>query len=200
MLENRHDLSLNRVATYFNEQLRAILPWLFPGKFPDAAHLIGGRVTPNQEVINAVNGQTAQKQDLKRIATTEFRGRIPVTVIQPHGALDSFKYQALIDQARKVYERGGRYIVLDMGDVPAIGMSGLFALYSVAVLLRGEEPPDPAAGWHAYHAMVHGLEGGMGWHLKLLNPPPRVDSALERAGFKSFLEVHPNLEAAIASF
>ncbi len=106
----------------------------------------------------------------------------------------------MIDQARNVYERGGRYIVLDMADVPAIGMSGLFALYSVAVLLCGEEPPDPAAGWQAYHAMVHGLKGGMGRHLKLLNPPPRVDLALERVGFKSFLEVHPSLEAAIASF
>ncbi len=200
MLETHQDLFLNRATTYFNEQLRTILPWLFQGKFPGAAHLIGGRVTPNQVVVNAANGQTAQKQDLKRIATTEFQGRTPVTVIQPHGALDSFRYHELIDQARKVYEEGGRYIVLDMSDVPAIGMSGLFALYSVAVLLRGEEPPDPAAGWQAYHTMAHGLEGGMGRHLKLLNPPPRVDLTLERAGFKSFLEIHPNLEAAIASF
>jgi anti-anti-sigma regulatory factor len=37
-------------------------------------------------------------------------------------------------------------------------------------------------------------------HLKLLNPQPRVDRVLDTVGFKQFLGIYTDLEAAVASF
>ena len=69
-----------------------------------------------------------------------------------------------------------------------------------AALLRGEEIPDPEVGWGAIRAIDRDRERGFQQHFKLLNPQPRVDQVLEMVGFKRFLEVYTDLDAAIASF
>jgi anti-anti-sigma regulatory factor len=114
--------------------------------------------------------------------------------------LDASNYQDLIAKAQQVYDEGARDLILDLSDTPYMSSSGLVALQSIAALLRGEEPPDPEAGWGAYRAIHRDREGGFQEHLKLLNPQPRVDQVLEMVGFKRFLEVHTDLEAAVASF
>ncbi len=68
-------------------------------------------------------------------------------------------------------------------------------------MLRGEEPPDLEAGWAAFHAMARELESGPQQpHFKLLGPQPKVKQALDQVGFENFLEIHDNLERAVASF
>ena len=74
------------------------------------------------------------------------------------------------------------------------------ALHSIALLVRGEEPPDPEHGWAAFHAISHDLDSGPQQHVKLLNPQPRVERVLKMAGFDRFFEVFTDQEAAIASF
>jgi anti-anti-sigma regulatory factor len=37
-------------------------------------------------------------------------------------------------------------------------------------------------------------------HFKLFGPQPRVDKVLKMVGFDRFLEIHTNLETAVASF
>ena len=128
-------------------------------------------------------------------------GRVPVTILHPDAALNARSYLALISKAGEVYQVGTRDVVLDMRDVPAISSSGLAALYGVAVVLRGEEPPDPEAGWSTFHAMARELESGSQQpHFKLLGPQPKVKQALEQVGFENFLEIHDDLERAVASF
>ena len=78
--------------------------------------------------------------------------------------------------------------------------SGLVALQSIAALLRGEEAPDPEAGWQAFRAIHRDRDAGFQTHVKLLSPQPRVESILEMVGFNRFLEVFTDLEVAIASF
>ncbi len=43
-------------------------------------------------------------------------------------------------------------------------------------------------------------ESGMQPHFKLLSPQPRVEKILEMVGFDRFLEIHTDLETAVASF
>jgi anti-anti-sigma factor len=134
------------------------------------------------------------------IAVTQAEGRVPVTILHAHGDLDLSSFQELIAAAQTAYDEGARDILLDLSDMPYMSSSGLVALQSIAALTRGEAAPDLEAGWAAFRAMDRDRESGLQSHFKLLNPQPRVDRVLEMSGFKRFLEVHTDLEAAVASF
>jgi anti-anti-sigma regulatory factor len=134
------------------------------------------------------------------IEAFEVQGSVPVTVLQPHGDLDGSTYRYLIDKAQEVYDAGARDILLDLSHVPYTSSSGLVAIHTIVLMLRGEKPPDPEYGWGAVHAIDRDIDGGFQQHLKLLNPQPKVDKVLETTGFKLFLEVYTDLTAAVASF
>jgi anti-anti-sigma regulatory factor len=134
------------------------------------------------------------------ITVTQAQGRVPVTILQTHGDLDASSYQDLIGVAEKACREGARDILLDLGNTSYMSSSGLVALQSIAALMRGEEPPDPEAGWAAFRAVDRDRGTGMQAHFKLLDPQPRVDHVLNAVGFKQFLEVHTDLDTAISSF
>ena len=132
---------------------------------------------------------------------TEFQGAsAPVTVLGIQGDLDASNYQDLIARAQDAYDAGTRDMLLDLSDTPYMSSSGLVALQSIASLLRGERTPDPDEGWGAIRAIDRHRDLGIQQHLKLLSPQPRVERVLEMVGFTRFLEVHTDLETAIASF
>lgn len=134
------------------------------------------------------------------VTVAQADGRVPVTILHTHGDLDASSYKELIAAAGTAFDGGARDILLDLSDTQYMSSSGLVALQSIAALARGEIPPDPGAGWEAFHAIDRDREGGLQAHFKLLNPQPRVDRVLEMSGFKRFLEVYTDLEAAVASF
>ncbi len=134
------------------------------------------------------------------ITVQQRQGRAPVTILQTHGDLDASTYQDLIAKAQQVYEAGARNILIDMSDTEFMGSSGLVALHSIALLLRGKELPDLESGWAAFHAIDRDRDAGLQQHIKLLNPQSQVDRALEMSGLKQFFEVHTDLETAVASF
>jgi anti-anti-sigma factor len=134
------------------------------------------------------------------VTISHAQGRVPVTVLHTHGDLDASNYQNLIAKSQEVYEAGARDILLDLSDTPYMSSSGLVALQSIAALLRGEEAPDPEAGWQAFRAIHRDRDAGFQTHVKLLNPQPRVESILEMVGFNRFLEVFADPDTAIASF
>jgi anti-anti-sigma factor len=134
------------------------------------------------------------------VEVSHTQGRVPVTILHPHGELDAASYQDLIAAAQEACAEGAQDILLDLSGVPYMSSSGVVALQSIAALVRGEEVPDPEAGWGAFRAVHRDRESGLQPHLKLLNPQPRVDRVLETVGFKRYLEVFDDLETAIASF
>ena len=134
------------------------------------------------------------------ITVKQMQGRVPVTVLQTHGDLDASNYQDLIAKGQEVYEAGARDILVDMSDTPFMGSSGLAALHSLALLVRGDELPDLESGWNVFHEIDRDRDSGLQKHIKLLNPQPQVDRTLEMTGLKQFFEVHTDLETAIASF
>ena len=134
------------------------------------------------------------------VTITQNQGRVPVTILHPRGELDVSNYQDLIAEARQAYATGVRDILLDLSDVSYMSSSGLVALQSIAALLRGDQPPDPESGWQAFRAIDRDRDMGFQAHFKLLKPQPAVDHVLELVGFKHFLEIHTDLEAAAASF
>jgi len=155
----------------------------------------------NRNARRSTNRQAAQAQPQVDITVSQIQARVPVSILHLQGALNARSYRDLIARAKEIYQAGGRYLILDMSDVPAVGISSILALHSIAVLMQGKEPLNPEAGWDALHAVARDLEvGGLQEHFRLLNPKPDVKETLEQAGFGSFLEIHSNLETAIASF
>jgi len=134
------------------------------------------------------------------ITVSTQQGRVPVTVIQLEGKLDSNSFQRLIDEAKKAYEGGSRDLVLDMTRLTYISSAGIVSLHSTAKLFRGEEMPDPEKGWSAIRAAEKDRTGGMQQHVKLCCVPPEVRSVLDVVGFSGFFEILPDLPSAIASF
>jgi anti-anti-sigma regulatory factor len=134
------------------------------------------------------------------ITVTAVQGTVPVTVLQIQGEIDASNYQRVTERAKQAYDAGTRNLILDLSEVPFIASSALVSMHSVALLMRGEAPPDPDAGWGALHSIDREREAGLQQHVKLLNPQPKVERVLKMAGFDRFFEIYTDQEEAIASF
>jgi anti-anti-sigma regulatory factor len=128
------------------------------------------------------------------------QGRVPVAIVAFHGSLDASNYEELIAKAKELQAEGARYLLLDMSDMPFMSSSGLVALHSIALLLRGASLPDAEMGWQAFHSLSHDRDTGSQPHLKLLNPQPKVLQTLRITNMTDFFEVYSDLQTAIDSF
>jgi anti-anti-sigma regulatory factor len=136
------------------------------------------------------------------ITVEQHAARVPVTILRLQGDLDGSNYLNVIDAAKAAYQGGAKYLLLDLSGVPYMSSAGLVALHSAVQLLRGEQPPDPEAGWSTLKSVaVDRPAGGKVQQLvKLLNPQPRVNRTLEMSGMNVFFETYTDEASAIASF
>jgi anti-anti-sigma regulatory factor len=134
------------------------------------------------------------------VTVDQVSSRVPVTILAIHGDIDASNYNQVIASARELYAAGTRHLLLDLSDVPFMGSSGVVALHSIALLMRGEAPPDPEAGWQAFHAIDHARAGGVQQEVKLLGPQPKVARTLQMTSMSDFFEIHTDKQAAIDSF
>lgn len=121
-----------------------------------------------------------------------------VAVMRLQGDINASNFMEVVNQAQGLYNNPARNLILDLSAVTAISTTGLVALHKIALLYSGvpqqvetntEEPrPDFT---HSSNARKY---------VKLLNPQPAVDQALEKAGMKLFFKVFQDLETAIQSF
>lgn len=133
------------------------------------------------------------------ITAEQSAARVPVTTIRLQGDLDGSNYLELIAAAKTAQQNGARHLLLDLGGVPYMSSAGLVALHSSVQLLRGEQPPDPSAGWSALKSVA--VNATVTQQLvKLLNPQPRVTRTLEMSGMNVFFEIYADEAAALASF
>ncbi len=133
------------------------------------------------------------------ITITHEEARVPVVLMKLDGELDAATYLEVIGSARQLVDEGTRYVVLDLADLSYMGSSGLFVIHSMSMMLRGQEAPDPEAGWGALREAQE-TETDHVDCLKLLSPQPQVDRVLERTGMKRFFETYDDREAALGSF
>ena len=134
------------------------------------------------------------------ITISQEQGRVAVSVICIAGHLDGQTYQDLIEKAREVVKAGTKNILLDLSDLTYISSAGLVSLHTIALMTRGEEPPDPEQGWSTLKSMDSTRDGGLQKHLKLLNPRAEITNVLEMVGFSEFFEVFTDKQKAIDSF
>lgn len=126
---------------------------------------------------------------------SQIPGINPVAILQTRGELDRFTFCELINEARELYESGQRSLIIDMSEVQEVALSGFFALYSVAMLFRGEQPLDPEGGVVAFRMMAEYMHDAP-HNIRLLKPQPHIQDALSTSGFP----IYDDLAGAIASF
>lgn len=118
--------------------------------------------------------------------------REQIAVMHLEGDIDASNFVQIVDQAREIYQKLARYLVIDLSDVPSISSTGLAAIHKIALIYSGvsEEKAHPD--------LTHSSTARK--FVKLLNPQPAVDKALETAGLKLFFKVFHDLESALNSF
>lgn len=122
-----------------------------------------------------------------------------VAVVALSGELDASNFERVIDAAKEARDDGVRKLVLDLSNLAYMGSSGLVAIHSAALILRGEEPPSPEDGWDAFHRLGHDTDVGGEQPVLLAGPSGPVDRVLDRTGLKTLFGVHPDVATALAS-
>ncbi|HEX2996930.1 MAG TPA: STAS domain-containing protein [Anaerolineales bacterium] len=126
------------------------------------------------------------------ITVTVEQAREPVAIMRLQGSIDASNFVQVVDKAQEIYQNPARNLVIDLSEVPSVSTTGLVAIHKIALLYGGvkEEMAHPD--------LTHSSTARK--HVKLLNPQPAVDKALETAGLKLFFKVFNDLESALNSF
>jgi anti-anti-sigma regulatory factor len=130
----------------------------------------------------------------------EAQGRVPVTILGLKGDLDASNFQEVIKKADDIFSLGGCNLLLDMSQLKFLSSSGIVALHSIALIMRGERPHDLDNGWSSFHAVREDNGSGKQEHVKLLNPTPKIQETLHKTGMDAFFEIFYDWNTALASF
>lgn len=121
-----------------------------------------------------------------------------LAVIGLTGELDGSNFEQVIDAGRAACDGGAQRIVLDLSRLTYMGSSGLVAIHSISLLLRGQEPPSPENGWQAIHDIGSAqVDDSQEAPLLLVGPPPSIERVLQRSGMLGLFPVHADRASAV---
>ena len=133
--------------------------------------------------------------------TEEVSGRVPITVLTLEGELDASNFESVVDEVRSLYVDGARQLLIDLTGLTFLASSGLVALHSIILVMRGDVPSDPESGWEAFHALSAEVSSGTSQsEVQLCGPQPGVARVLSRTGLDRLFRIHPDRSSAIAAF
>lgn len=125
-------------------------------------------------------------------------GRVPVTVMQVTGNIDSTTYEVFTAKANELIQDGARYILIDLAQAPFVSSAGLRALHGITKRLRAMYPDTDLS--EAEYKRKIGTGAYKSPHIKLLNLSKDAQTAFALSGFDIFIESYTDAERAIASF
>jgi anti-anti-sigma factor len=117
----------------------------------------------------------------------DVEGRVPITVIAVTGRINLSNSAELESLATEHYERGMRYLLIDLEGVPSITSAGLRAIHLIYKLLESsdESPVDGSA---------------LSARLKIFAPSAQIRNVLHTAGFDQYIGVFADRQAALDAF
>jgi anti-anti-sigma factor len=119
----------------------------------------------------------------------------PIAIMHLKGDINASNFIEIADKAQELYLNPARNLIIDLTDVSSISSTGLATIHKIALLYSGvpqkvQQDVNPDFT-HSSNARKH---------VKLLNPQPEVEKAVEAAGLKLFFKIFKDLDSAIASF
>jgi len=132
------------------------------------------------------------------INTSTETGRVPITIVQVSGNLDSSTYDAFQKGVNELIDNGAHYILLDLAKTEFISSAGFRTFNNIFNKLRSLHPETNLSN----EEMKKGISAGTykSPHLKLLNLSENSKTAFELAGFDLFIETFSDKQTALASF
>lgn len=112
------------------------------------------------------------------VKISQAQGRIPVTIFHLQDRINLGNFSELEETAREAHNNGMRDLVLDLGDTVSLTSIGIRAIVII-------------------HKMLS-TDGGQ--HLKLANLTPYIREMLDIAGVTQYIEIHADVDEAVASF
>ena len=120
-----------------------------------------------------------------QITISQKKARVPITVMQVQGKVDSATYQEFTAAARQAVLEGAQYLLVDLSACEYMSSAGIRSLNEIFLLFRKSFADEKDA---------------RSQHLKLLNPNDELREVLAISGVDAFFEIHNNFETAAASF
>ena len=124
----------------------------------------------------------------------------PVAILQIKGDINASNFLEVVNKAQEIYNNPARNLIIDLSEVTSVSTTGLVALHKIALVYSGvpQEIDTEAATKDLRPDFTHHSNARK--FVKLLNPRPEVDKALEKAGMKLFFKIYQDLDTAIQSF
>jgi anti-anti-sigma factor len=119
-----------------------------------------------------------------------------VTVFHINGRINLGNAKQLLDKAEQAIQRGTKHLLLDLSGVESITSEGLRVIHVIYKTLSKISREGNQTGPESKEDDQSAKKPS----LKLVNPSPYVSKVLKTAGFELFLDIHKDLEEAIASF
>ena len=126
------------------------------------------------------------------ITVTLQQANQPVAIMRLAGNIDASNFVQIVDKAHEIYQNPAHNLILDLSDVSSISSTGIAAIHKIALIYSGN------SGEVTHPDQTHSSSARK--HVKLLNPQPEVEKALETAGLKLFFKVFRDLDSALKSF
>lgn len=130
------------------------------------------------------------------VIVSQEQGRVPVTVFRIVGRVNLGNATELENKAQQAFENGMRDLLIALAEVLSLTSAGLRAFHFIYRLLSsassegGGETTQVGAPGKTLRSP----------HFKFVNPSPPVLKVLTTAGFDMFVEIHTDMQDAIASF
>lgn len=130
------------------------------------------------------------------IKTTTQNARVPVTVMNINGVVDSSNFHLFQASAEELITNGARYLLLNMQEVPHISSAGLRAIHNLFNILRrihkdvNDDELRKRMSTGEYKSP----------YIKVANLSPAVMEVFKLGGFDIYIETFGNVEEAVKSF
>ena len=130
------------------------------------------------------------------ISSSKENANVQVDVMRVSGTIDSSNYQEFQKIADKLIKEGAKYILLDFSDLEYISSAGLRVIHNTFNKLRTMHKDVDDA--ELQKKMASGEYKSP--FIKVAGLSSTVHSAFELSGFETYIEVHEDVIAAVASF
>jgi anti-anti-sigma factor len=130
------------------------------------------------------------------ITSTTQNARVPVTIINVKGAIDSSNYQEFQTETEKVINAGAHHLLFNMQDVSYMSSAGLRVIHALFNKLReihkdvNDEELRKKMSSGAYKSP----------YIKVANMSEALKELFEISGFETYIEAYDDISSAINSF
>jgi len=125
-------------------------------------------------------------------------GKVPVTIVQVEGNIDSTTYQVFKARVDELIQGGATHILVDLSKAPFVSSAGLRAFHEIFNQLRKINPDSNLSEADVKKGIAAGSYKSP--HLKLVNLSQETKTAFQLSGFDMFIETFTDMKKAVGAF